>query len=140
MQPLTGWTGQTRRLMWTGPKYQPVRVKMTSLNEEDYLSLSLLVSSLPFLSLHTAMFYNERQISKQETAIAKNYNAIAHDAPTHCWPLLVVRSILCGLYCRQWSHEGRGLLQLVAEFEPTYDIRGDRTGCSTGNGGKLSNS
>ena len=30
-QPLTGWTGQTHRLMWTGQKYRPVRVKMTSL-------------------------------------------------------------------------------------------------------------
>ena len=31
-QPLTGWTGQTRRLMWTGQKYRPVRVKLTSLH------------------------------------------------------------------------------------------------------------
>ena len=30
-QPLTGWTGQTRRLMWTGQKCRSVRVKMTSL-------------------------------------------------------------------------------------------------------------
>ena len=59
-----GWTGQTRQLMWTGQKYLPVRVKMTSLNEEDYLSLLVSPLSLPFLSLHTAMFYNERQISK----------------------------------------------------------------------------
>ena len=25
-----GWTGQTRRLMWTGQKYRTVRVKMTT--------------------------------------------------------------------------------------------------------------
>ena len=31
MQPLTGWTGRTHRLMWTDQKYRPVRVKMTSL-------------------------------------------------------------------------------------------------------------
>ena len=50
MQPLTGWTGQTRRLMWTGQKYRPVRVKMTSLATE-HVSFSLsvgLVGPFPF--------------------------------------------------------------------------------------------
>ena len=31
MQPLSGWTGQICLLLWTGQKYPPVRVKMTSL-------------------------------------------------------------------------------------------------------------
>ena len=32
--------GQTRRLMWTGQKYRPVRVKMTSLMGTHYQSYS----------------------------------------------------------------------------------------------------
>ena len=37
MQPLTGWTGQTRCVRWAGRKYRPVRVNLKALILSVYL-------------------------------------------------------------------------------------------------------